>query len=89
VSALCAGGNRAGFHRIVDVVAGIQTRFEVLLLDAVQRARGFRRKGGGTELSSRMPASPITSPGPMRPDSKGVPWRLKVTVTTPDSMMNK
>ncbi|MNP76088.1 hypothetical protein D3C76_1732650 [compost metagenome] len=43
----------------------------------------------GTELSSRIPASPITSPGPIRPDSKGSPCRVSVTVTTPDSMMNK
>ncbi|MNR51373.1 hypothetical protein D3C85_1710400 [compost metagenome] len=43
----------------------------------------------GTELSARIPASPITSPGPMRPDSNGAPWRINVTETTPDSMMYK
>lgn len=78
-----------GADAFADVVAGVEAGVEVSLFDAVRVQKVLAEKSAGIEASERMPASPITSPSPMRPASNELPSRLRVTETTPDSMMNR
>lgn len=63
-----------GFHRFTDVVTSVQARFQIGFFSIRYMAQNvFAAKVAGTDESERIPASPITSPGPMRPDSNGLP----------------